>query len=193
MDEGVKSPSDIPAGFSAIRRDFSHYCKVHGARTWAEKLWLPFEAPSFLALAVYRFGRWLRAPERSAAARLGGRVAHRLLFEFVQRASRVHIVPDSEIGENVWLSSHGPSFLGGRIGRGCSLLGGNTLGRTGPEEGRPVLGENVTLGPGAILIGAIQIPDNTAIGANCVVSRTLPTRGVYIGTPLRPASPGEAL
>jgi serine O-acetyltransferase len=188
MDAGVTSPSQVPAGLSAIRRDFLHYCKVHGARTLGQKLRLPFEAPSFLALAVYRFGRWVRAPERSAPARVSGGVTYRMLCELIQRASRAYIVPEAEIGEDVWLASHGPIFIGGKVGRGCALLGANTLGRSGPSEARPTLGENVTLGPGTLVVGGVSIPDNTTLGANCVVSRTLPASGVYVGTPLRPVA-----
>lgn len=185
MGGEVPEQTQAAEGLSAIRRDFRHYCRMHGANTLGQKLQLPFEAPSFVALAVHRFGRWVLAPGRSALVRLGGRVAHRVLFEVSQRAVRVYIVPGVELGEDVWLSSHGPMFIGGNVGRGCTLLGANTLGRSGLDQGRPTLGEDVTLGPGTVVIGPVHVPAHTTIGANCAVSHSPPSSGIYAGMPLR--------
>ena len=38
------------------------------------------------------------------------------------------------------------------------------------QDGAPILGNNVYIGPGAKLFGPIEIGDNTAIGANAVVN-----------------------
>jgi len=185
MGDEVTGRRQVAEGFSAIRRDFRHYCRMHGASTLGQKLRLPFEAPSFLALAVYRFGRWVRAPGRSALVRLCGRAAYRVLLEASQRAARVYIMPGVEIGEEVWVSSHGPTFIAGNVGRGCTLLGANTLGRSGVDPGRPSLGEDVTLEPGAVVIGTVHVPAHTTIGANCVVSHSPASSGTYAGMPLR--------
>ncbi|HMP14590.1 MAG TPA: hypothetical protein PKD70_11975, partial [Saprospiraceae bacterium] len=40
---------------------------------------------------------------------------------------------------------------------------------------------NVYIGPGAKIFGAIQIADNVAIGANAVVNKTFGESGVVIG------------
>jgi serine O-acetyltransferase len=46
-----------------------------------------------------------------------------------------------------------------------------------------VIGDNVYIGPGAKLFGAIVVGDNAAIGANCVVTRDVPENGVVVGVP----------
>lgn len=43
-------------GWPAVRSDFVHYCRIHGADTPLRKLLLPLTASSLLALAVYRYG-----------------------------------------------------------------------------------------------------------------------------------------
>jgi serine O-acetyltransferase len=72
-----------------------------------------------------------------------------------------------------------------RIGRNCSLSQGVTLGAAnrGARAGTPTVGDNVYIAPGAVVFGAISIGDNAAIGANCVVTKDVPSNGVVVGVP----------
>ena len=49
----------------------------------------------------------------------------------------------------------------------------------------PTIGDNVYLGPGAKIFGKIQVGNNAAIGANCVVTRDVPDNGVAVGIPAK--------
>lgn len=71
------------------------------------------------------------------------------------------------------------------IGKNCNLSHQVTIGvsRRGQRAGVPVIGDNVYIGPGAKLFGAIVVGDNAAIGANCVVTRDVPENGVVVGVP----------
>jgi len=73
------------------------------------------------------------------------------------------------------------------IGKNCNLSHQVTIGvsRRGQRAGVPVIGDNVYIGPGAKLFGAIVVGDNAAIGANCVVTRDVPENGVVVGVPGR--------
>lgn len=73
------------------------------------------------------------------------------------------------------------------IGKNCNLSHQVTIGvsRRGQRAGVPVIGDNVYIGPGAKLFGAIVVGDNVAIGANCVVTRDVPENGVVVGVPGR--------
>ena len=53
----------------------------------------------------------------------------------------------------------------------------------GKKKGYPQLGDNVYIGPGAKIIGAIRIGNNVAIGANCVVTKDIPDNAVVVGIP----------
>jgi serine O-acetyltransferase len=49
----------------------------------------------------------------------------------------------------------------------------------------PTIGNNVTLGAGAKIIGAITIGDNSAVGANAVVTKSVPANSVAVGANAR--------
>ena len=73
------------------------------------------------------------------------------------------------------------------IGPRCLLYQGVTLGGTGKEEGKrhPTLAENVVVGAGAKILGAITIGSNTRIGAGSVVVRNVDSDCTVVGVPGR--------
>nr|WP_281373790.1 hypothetical protein [Parvularcula dongshanensis] len=71
---------------------------------------------------------------------------------------------------------------------------GVTIGTNG-KGGLPRLGNGVDVGPGAAILGGVQIGDNAAIGANAVVLSDVPPYGVAVGIPakvIRIAEPDAA-
>jgi serine O-acetyltransferase len=88
----------------------------------------------------------------------------------------VHIAAQADIGPglrlphpyNVLLPSEGV------IGRDCSIYHDVTLGR-GPGGGLPVIGDAVMIFPGARVLGSVSVGDGAQVGANCVVTRDVPT------------------
>jgi len=75
----------------------------------------------------------------------------------------------SEIGDNVTLY------------QGVSL-GGTSLQRT---KRHPTLSNNVVVGVGAKLIGAITIGENAKVGAGSVVINSVPANATVVGVPGR--------
>ena len=73
------------------------------------------------------------------------------------------------------------------IGERCLLYQGVTLGGTGKESGKrhPTLAENVVVGAGAKVLGAIKIGGNTRIGAGSVVVRNVQENCTVVGIPGR--------
>ena len=76
------------------------------------------------------------------------------------------------------------------IGERVTLYQGVTLGGTGFQRGKrhPTLGDNVTVGSGAKLLGPIAVGDGAKIGANTVVVEDVPP-GVDRGR--QPGPPGQ--
>ena len=72
-----------------------------------------------------------------------------------------------------------------KIGWNCNISSRVTLGISsrGKNKGVPQIGDNVYIGPGAVIIGNITIGDNVAIGANCVVTKDIPENAVVVGAP----------
>lgn len=59
--------------------------------------------------------------------------------------------------------------------------------RAGWESGAPiVIGDNVWLGGGAIVLPGVTVGDDTVVGAGSVVTRNLPSGVVAAGSPARP-------
>jgi serine O-acetyltransferase len=93
----------------------------------------------------------------------------------------------TEIGSGFFIGHFGDIVVNGnsRIGKNCNMSQGVTLGQAnrGSHQGYPTLGDNVYIGPGAKIIGAVKVGNNVAIGANCVVTHDVPDHGVVVGVP----------
>lgn len=71
------------------------------------------------------------------------------------------------------------------IGDNFSCLHCTTIGKKGPGERRPRIGNNVTLGCHVAIIGDINIGNNVTIGAGSVVVKDIPDNAVVVGNPAR--------
>ena len=60
------------------------------------------------------------------------------------------------------------------IGSGAVIYQGVTIGKNGENCDAPIIGDNVFVGAGAVIIGKIRIGNNVKIGANCVVFFDVP-------------------
>ena len=101
----------------------------------------------------------------------------------------MEIHPGATIGRGVFID-HGMGVVIGEtaeIGNRCLLYQGVTLGGTGKEHGKrhPTLAENVVVGAGAKVLGAITIGANTRIGAGSVVVRDVESDCTVVGIPGR--------
>lgn len=75
-----------------------------------------------------------------------------------------------------------------RIGRGCKIFNGVTLGNKDteiPNNGQPTIGNNCVISTGAKILGSITVGDNSIIGANSVVIKNVPPNSVAVGVPAR--------
>lgn len=134
-------------------------------------------------------------------ALLAHRVAHALLEARVPLAPRaiaylsravtgVEIHPAAKIGTEFFID-HGFGVVIGEtteIGDRVTLYQGVTLGGTGFQRGKrhPTLGDNVTVGSGAKLLGPIAVGDGAKIGANTVVIEDVPPTSTVVGNPGHP-------
>ena len=134
-------------------------------------------------------------------ALLAHRVAHALreagvpllprAIAYLTRAvTGVEIHPAAEIGKEFFID-HGSGVVIGetaKIGDCVTLYQGVTLGGTGFQRGKrhPTLGDNVTVGSGAKLLGPIAVGDGAKIGANTVVVEDVPPGATVVGNPGHP-------
>ncbi|MDQ3829752.1 MAG: serine O-acetyltransferase, partial [Candidatus Tectomicrobia bacterium] len=74
-----------------------------------------------------------------------------------------------------------------QIGANCTLYQGVTLGGTSvkKEKRHPTLGNNIVVGAGAKILGAITVGDHSKIGAGSVVVTEVPPHSTVVGIPGR--------
>lgn len=137
--------------------------------------------PGFHALVMHRISHrlWrLRVP-----------LLPRLLSQVGRLFTGIEIHPGARIGRGVFID-HGMGVVIGEtavIGNHCLLYQGVTLGGTGKQHGKrhPTLKENVVVGAGAKVLGAITVGANTRIGAGSVLLRDVASDSTVVGIPGR--------
>ena len=137
--------------------------------------------PGLHALALHRLSHRLWT--------LGLPLLPRVLSQLGRLLTGVEIHPGAHIGRGVFID-HGMGVVIGEtsvIGDQCLLYQGVTLGGTGKQHGKrhPTLGENVVVGAGAKVLGAITVGANTRIGAGSVVLRDVAPDSTVVGIPGR--------
>jgi serine O-acetyltransferase len=94
-----------------------------------------------------------------------------------------------EAGPGLFLNRFGGFYFHGDavLGSNVNVTHGVVLGymNRGSRSGAPVIGDRVFLGSGAKVIGGIKIGAEAAIGANAVVTKDVPPRGVAGGIPAK--------
>lgn len=76
-----------------------------------------------------------------------------------------------------------------QINENCKFHGNNCVGNNGKSDVCPVIGRNVDVGFGAIIIGDVIIADDIKIGANAVVNKSFTEPGITIaGVPAKKVS-----
>ncbi|NRB81599.1 MAG: serine acetyltransferase [Saccharospirillaceae bacterium] len=73
-----------------------------------------------------------------------------------------------------------------KIGKNCRIHVCVNIGAAKDQDVAPVIGNNVYIGPGAKLFGAITLGDNISIGANAVVNKSFPEGNcTLVGVPAK--------
>ena len=113
----------------------------------------------------------------------------RISSQFTRFMTGVEIHPGAQIGRRFFID-HAMGVIIGEttiIGDDCTLYQGVTLGGTGNETGKrhPTLGNNVTVGTGAKVLGNIRIGNNVKVGGGAVVVKDVPPDCTVVGVPGR--------
>jgi serine O-acetyltransferase len=167
------------AMFQAIRNDIKVIFERDPAARSVLEILLCY--PGFHAMRFHHLAHWLWKKEI------------RVLARFVSHVSRcltgIEIHPGATIGEGFFID-HGMGVVIGEtseIGKNVTLYHGVTLGGTSWNKGKrhPTIGDNVIVGAGAAILGAIRIGENSKIGSGSVVNREVPPNSTVVGIPGR--------
>lgn len=117
------------------------------------------------------------------------RLPARLASQVTRAVTGVEIHPGATIGRRFFID-HGMGVVIGEtseIGDDCMLYNGVNLGGRTLEKVKrhPTLGNGVTVGAGARILGPITIGEGAQVGANAVVVKDVPAAGVAVGVPAK--------
>lgn len=127
----------------------------------------------------YRFERWLYMHKLNLMAKVV-KGAIRILWGGV-------IPPSAQIGEGTFITYHGLGVVIHKdavIGKNCIIRQNVTI--AGGNGGVPVIGDNVELNAGVVVVGPVHIGNNVRIGANAVVNVDIPDNCTAVGMPAKP-------
>ncbi len=163
--------------FKSVREDIAAVFETDpAARSYFEVL---FCYPGLHAVWAHHWNQWLWRHRMRFLARFCSQVT-RLL-------TGIEIHPGAQIGRRLFID-HGMGIVIGEtaiIGDDVTLYQGVTLGGTGKEKGKrhPTIGNNVSIGSGAKILGNITVGDNCRVGAGSVVLRSVPENSTIVGVP----------
>lgn len=141
--------------------------------------------------------RWWWDPSRRLLRAIRGYQKSRLLkplwvlrYRFWSAVTGAEIPLNCRIGGGLLLPHpHGIVIHpDAQIGVNCLIMQNVTIG-TNMKSGVPVIGDGVDIGPGATILGAVQIGDHAQIGAMSLVLSSVPPSMVAFGIPARASRP----
>jgi serine O-acetyltransferase len=139
---------------------FFNYAGLHAIWAYRVTHWLWLHKAYFLARWLSQLARWFTGVEIHPGAQIGRRF-------FIDHGMGVVIGETAEVGDDV------------------TFYHGVTLGGVSLEKGKrhPTIGDNVVVGAGAKILGAIEIGAGSRVGANAVVVKPVPPDSVAVGIP----------
>ncbi len=174
-----KHPIALVRGLNRVKDDIQNIKdKDPAAKSIVEILLL---YPGFHALLAYRIANKLLKWHIPFIPRL--------ISQTARFFTGIEIHPGATIGEKFFID-HGMGVVIGEttiIGDNVLVYQGVTLGGTGKDHGKrhPTIGNFVTIGAGAKVLGNITIEDNSNIGAGSVVIDNVPEHSTVVGIPGR--------
>ncbi|MCX7920937.1 MAG: serine O-acetyltransferase [Clostridia bacterium] len=142
--------------------------------------------PGFKYTFYMRLCKYLKSKDSFIASKLAFKIFHIILRHYEYKFG-IQIPYYTQIAGGFYIGHFGCIVVNGSavIGSNCNISHGVTLGQSnrGKYKGYPTLGNNVYIGPGAKVIGGLNIGNNVAIGANSVVTKDIPDNAVVVGIP----------
>ena len=135
--------------------------------------------PGVHALWAYRITHWQWTHGMKLLARWGAALS--------QHCTGVDIHPAASLGSGIFIDHATGVVIGetAEVGDDVTIYQGVTLGGTSLEHVKrhPTIGNRVTIGAGAKILGPITVGDDSRIGANAVVVKSVPPNSVVVGVP----------
>jgi serine O-acetyltransferase len=156
--------------------------RIDGRSDWLSVIKCYFSNRGFRAVVYYRLARYLMLKKvRYLPALIKARSIS---------ITGAEIAYEADIGLGLVITHPVGVVVGSRvkIGKNCTIMQGVNLGekwadRCGKQV--PIIGDDVILGAGSMVLGGVEIGDGVTVGANSVVMESIPPHRVVAGIPAR--------
>lgn len=171
--------TSLRRGWAGVREDVAAALDRDPATT--SGLEMVLASPGLHALWAHRLSH--------AMWRRGVRLPARVLSQVTRSVTGIEIHPGARIGRRLFID-HGMGVVIGEtaeVGDDVMLYHGVTLGGRTMERVKrhPTVGDGVTMGAGARVLGPVVIGPGAQIGANAVVVKDVPAHAIATGVPAR--------
>ena len=163
-------------------KEYKEYLRIECSHNSLKTFFFPIPGEEFI--------KWLRRTE--LFYNKGKLFAVAFLFCY-WRYSRLSLktgisIPKNVCGKGLFIPHYGSIVVNAacRIGRNCMIQNNVNIGANGGSSKAPQIGDNVYIGPGAVIFGDITIANGCYIGANAVVNKSvLIPNSVVVGVPAK--------
>ena len=141
--------------------------------------------PGLHAVLLYRLSRWCHLHHLDPLGILIG------YLSFVVTGAQIS--RRAVIGKALTIYHPQGTVIGAGavLGERCILVHGNTIGQLYGGGDRPTIGDRLYAGAGARILGNITVGHGVRVGANAVVTRSLPDRAVVVPNPPKVLTEGR--
>ncbi|MBS2028195.1 MAG: serine acetyltransferase [Deltaproteobacteria bacterium] len=199
MSNNVVDPSRSPGLESipiedAFRADLAKFYSIElGSPTppLRQRAWLWTRHFGLHCVAAYRLHRYARRQLREHPVLVRPLLTLAQALSYGMRLVH-HVELNAEVGPGFYIGHASNIFVGPtRIGRNFSITHNVTIGvghqRLAP--GIPVIGDDVWVGTGSVLSGAIRVGNSVTVSNGTMLSRTVPDGCLVGGNPGRVVQP----
>ena len=180
LGEGPSSNGSLACNLARVNRSEPHWLESirmdasklwSGRRGFLEKCFLLLVDPGFEAVILYRAQQALQRRGLLAGAYVLSSINHKI--------TGAQFMPGADLGPGLVLKHPSGVVVGAGVvaGRNLTLLQGVTVGQSRVDERAddryPRLGNGVTVGAYAVIVGDIVVGDGAKIGAQAFLNRDL--------------------
>ncbi|MEO1622774.1 MAG: serine acetyltransferase [Cyanobacteria bacterium J06632_3] len=168
-----------------LRADIDRFVILRGKPWWMELI----ANQGLWVMARYRFSRWVMLHLHVPILRQFLRALCFVAQKIIEVMTHCEVPDRTQIGPGMFMP-HAYCIVihqDAQIGELCTISQEVTIGAAGRGDSRgvPVLGDRIYIAPGVRAFGAISIGSDVAIGANAVVTKSLPKNAVAVGIPAK--------
>lgn len=156
---------------------------LNSSQSMGNFLWVSILSPRFIPILLCRIAHWFYLAKLTPLAKLTSLVNF-FLFG-------IEIAIRCPIGPGIFFPHTQGTVIGASsIGFNATIFQGTTLGAREVDfsyfqDGRPVVGDDVTIGSGAKILGGILLGNGSRVGANAVVLSDVPEGVLVVGIPAK--------